>query len=146
MSLSRNVAKISPSSSKLWLIGLWAAQLLLFVMFGMAGVMKTFLPPEALPPMGIAWATAAPFWLVKFVGVSELAGAIGVVLPALTCILPILTPLAALGFAVIQILAIGLHAMRGETAGTIGLNLVLLGLSLFVLWGRTRKLPVQPRN
>jgi len=52
--------------------------------------------------------------LVRFVGFAELAGAIGVILPAATRILPWLTPLATLGFATIQVLAMGLHVMCGE--------------------------------
>ena len=75
----------------------------------------------------------------------ELAGALGMILPAATRILPWLTPLAALGFAVIQVLAIGTHALLGETAQTLPINLVLLALSLFVAWGRMRKAPILPR-
>jgi hypothetical protein len=58
------------------------------------------------------------------------------VLPMWTGILPWLTPLVALGFAVIQVLAIGVHHRRNEMAQALPINLVLLGLSLFVLWGR----------
>lgn len=60
-------------------------------------------------------------------------------------ILPRLTPLAALGFAIIQVLALGVHAWLGDLAESIPLNLALLGLSLLVIWGRTRKAVVQPR-
>jgi membrane protein DedA with SNARE-associated domain len=67
------------------------------------------------------------------------------ILPAATRILPWLTPLAALGFALIQVLAIVVHANLGETAMTLPINLVLLALSLFVLWGRWRKAPISPR-
>ena len=54
----------------------------------------------------------------------------------LTGILPWLTPLAAIGLSLIQVLAIGFHARRNETAKSLPMNLVLLALSLFVLWGR----------
>jgi hypothetical protein len=64
------------------------------------------------------------------------ARALGIILPILTGILPWLTPLAAIGFLIIQVLAIGLHARRDETAKTVALNLVLLALSVFVIWGR----------
>ena len=57
-------------------------------------------------------------------------------LPVLTRMLPWLAPLAALGLALIQVLAIGFHARRYETAKTLPLNLVLIALSLFVLWSR----------
>ena len=66
-------------------------------------------------------------------------------MPALTRIKPVLTPLAALGFATIQVLAIGFHTMRGEFAEAAPINLLLLGLSLFVVWGRLRKAPIAAR-
>ena len=67
------------------------------------------------------------------------------ILPAATRILPWLTPLAAAGFAVVQIAAIALHATCGEIAMTLPINLLLRGLSLYVLWGRWRRLPIAPR-
>lgn len=127
-----------------WSIGLWVAQLLLALAFGAAGVMKLFQPIEALGAM-MTWVTVTPDLLVRFIGFVELAGALGMILPALTRILPFLTPLAALGFAIIQVLAIGVHASLGETAMSLPMNLVLLALSLFVAWGRFRKAPISPR-
>lgn len=128
-----------------WRIGLWSAQIILATLFGMAGVLKTTMAPEALPPMGIAWATDVPVMLLRFIGTVELLGAFGVILPALTRIRPFLTPLAAIGFATIQVLAIGFHATRGETGQTLLMNILLLALSLFVIWGRLRKAPIQSR-
>lgn len=127
-----------------WAIGLWVVQVLLTLAFGAAGVMKLFMPIADISGQ-MAWAAASPEWLVRFIGFAELAGAIGMVLPAATRILPWLTPLAGLGFAVIQVLAIGVHATRGETAMTLPVNLVLLALSLFVAWGRWRKAPIASR-
>jgi uncharacterized membrane protein YphA (DoxX/SURF4 family) len=134
------------SASKAWQIGLWAAQIVLAILYVMPGAMKTFMTPEAMATAGIASAPDIPLWLLRFIGISEIAGAIGMILPAATRILPFLTPLAALGFVTIQVLAIGFHAIRGETGQTIALNLVYLALSLFVLWGRTKKLPIAPRT
>lgn len=142
MSLSESS---TPSSSRSWHIGLWVAQIVLFVLFGAPGIMKTFMDPAALPPMGIAWATDVPVWFLRFIGICELAGALGMILPAATRILPFLTPLAALGFVTIQVLAIGFHAFRGETSQVLPMNLVFLALSLLVLWGRTRKAPIASR-
>ena len=130
---------------KAWLISLWLAQFILAALFGMAGVMKTTMAPAMLASSGMAWAADVPLLLVRFIGLVELAGTVGVILPALTRILPVLTPLAAAGFATIQVLAIGFHATRGETAETLPINIVLLALSLFVVWGRFRKAPIQPR-
>ncbi|MFU0506337.1 DoxX family protein [Pseudaminobacter sp. NGMCC 1.201702] len=128
-----------------WNIGLWAAQLVLALVFGSAGVMKLFMPIETLGT-SLNWVTHSPALLVRFIGFVELAGAIGMILPAATRILPWLTPLAALGFAVIQVLAIGVHASLGELALSLPLNLALLALSAFVIWGRTRKSVVTSRS
>jgi DoxX-like protein len=95
---------------------LWVAQVPLALAFGTAGVMKTFMPVVALVANGINYAAELPLWLLRFIGVAELSGAVGVVLPALTRIKPRLTPIAALGFVTIQVLAIGFHALRGELA------------------------------
>lgn len=129
-----------------WRAGLWTAQAVLAVLFGTAGVMKTFMAPDALVPMGLSYATDIPLWLLRFIGVSELAGAVGIILPALTRVMPRLTPLAALGFATIQILAIAFHMMRGELAEMAPMNISLLALSLFVLWGRISKAPITSRS
>jgi uncharacterized membrane protein YphA (DoxX/SURF4 family) len=107
---------LSRPASRGWHIGLWTAQIVLAVLLAMAGTMKTFADPHALPAMGINWAADVPVGLLRFIGVS--------VLPALTRILPGLTPPAATCFLVLQLLAIGFHATRGETAHTIGLNLM----------------------
>jgi hypothetical protein len=138
-------ATVGRSGWNWWSIGLWAAQILLALGFGSAGVMKLFMPVADLG-VQLNWVTVTPEWLVRFIGAAELAGGLGMILPAVTRILPWLTPLAAAGFAVIQVLAIGTHASLGETAMTLPVNLVLLALSLFVLWGRWRKAPIPPRG
>lgn len=127
-----------------WNIGLWTAQILLALAFGMAGFLKTVTPIADLGVM-MNWVNVTPEWLVRLIGVVEFAGALGMVLPAGTRILPWLTPLAGLGFAIVQVLAIGVHASLGETAITLPLNLVLLALALFVVWGRARKTPILAR-
>lgn len=145
MSNARSIG-LSRPASRGWQIGLWAAQIVLAALLAMAGTMKTFLDPHALPAMGINWAVDVPVGLLRFIGVGELAAAVGLVLPALTRIPPGLTPLAATCFLVLQLLAIGFHATRGETAHTIGLNLMFVALSSLVAWGRARKLPILPRH
>ena len=132
------------ASRNWWSIGLWTAQILLALVFGSAGLMKTVQPIDALASM-MAWVGHSPETLVRFIGIVEVLGALGVILPALTRILPWLTPFAALGFAIIQVLAIGVHASLGETATSLPINLLLLALSLLVVWGRTRKAPIAAR-
>ena len=125
-------------------IALWTAQILLALAFGFFGFMKTTGDLAVLAQM-MTWIPAVPAGFVRFIGVAELLGAVGMILPAITRIKPGLIPLAALGFATIQVLAIAMHAVRGETPQTIGLNLPLLALALFVAWGRSRRAPILAR-
>jgi putative oxidoreductase len=121
---------------------LWVVQVLLACAFGMAGVMKSTQPVEALVQGGMAWAGQMPLAMVRFIGVSELLGAIGLILPAATKIKPSLTPLAALGLLTIMILAMAFHLSRGEVQAT-PINIALGGLAAFVAWGRTKKAPIR---
>jgi hypothetical protein len=73
--------------------------------------------------------------VVRFIGLVEIAGAVGLVLPQATGTLPILTPIAATGLVVLQVLAIAVHVRRGETS-QLGINVVLLLLAAFVAVGR----------
>jgi hypothetical protein len=115
-------------------IALWIAQVLLLGLFGYAGIMKVVRTPDQLRPM-MAWVDDYSGGAIKLIGVAEILGAIGMVLPMLTGILPWLTPLAAVGFIIIQILGVILHVRRGEMQ-VLPFNAVLTILSLFVLWGR----------
>jgi hypothetical protein len=81
----------------------------------------------------------APF--VRFIGVAEILGAIGLILPALTGILPWLTVAAAIGLAIVMASAIIFHLMRGE-ANHIAVNVVFLALLLFVVYGRLALAPL----
>jgi hypothetical protein len=125
-------------------IGLWAAQGLIFFVFASAGLVKLLTPIPQLAAM-MPWTGEHSEAFVRIIGLIDLAGGIGILLPALTRILPRLTMLAALGCSVLQVLAIAFHVSRGEAAVT-PLNLVLLALSLFVLWGRGRRAPIAPRQ
>jgi uncharacterized membrane protein YphA (DoxX/SURF4 family) len=123
-------------------IVLWLVQVLLACVFGTAGFMKATQPVDVLVANGIAWAPDVPFALLRFIGIAEFLGAVGLILPALTNIRPVLTPLAALGLLTIMILAMGFHLSRGEAAG-LPFNIILGGLAAFVAWGRTSKVPIR---
>jgi putative oxidoreductase len=128
-----------------WNIALWVVQVLLAALYLMAGFIKLVQPIDALVAMGMAYASALPDAFIRFVALMEILGALGLLLPAATRIFPWLTPLAAVGLSVVQVSAIVLHGIRGETAMTLPMNLVLLALSLFVVWGRWRKAPIAAR-
>ncbi len=122
-------------------IGLWVAQVFLGFGFGGAGVMKLVTPYADLVAQQ-AWAQHTPAALVMLIGVVELAGAVGVILPAATRIRPLLTPLAAAGFVAIMVPAGVLHAVLGEPPIA---NVVLGALAGFVAWGRFKKAPIPAR-
>jgi hypothetical protein len=121
---------------------LWVAQSLIFLAFGLVGLMKVFTPIPELASMW-PWTGELPAPVVRILGVIDLAGGLGVLLPALTRIKPDLTVLAALGCIALQICAMVFHVSRGEVAAT-PVNLVLLTLVIFIFWGRLR-VPIAPR-
>lgn len=121
-------------------IALWIGQVLLGAMFIMAGAMKAFQPVEALVE-SLPWVTTVPAALVKFIGVSELFGGLGLLLPSLLRIKPFLTVWAAIGLVVVMLLAAGFHATRGEFPA-IGVNVVLMAIAAFIAWGRSKKAPI----
>ncbi len=115
-------------------IALWIAQGLLAAMYLMAGTMKTFQTGKARQAM--TWTQGRSDGFVRFVGISELLGAVGLILPLVTGILPWLTPIAALGLALIQLLAIFMEHLPKKELNIIPVNGLLLALSLFVVIGR----------
>ena len=115
-------------------IALWTVQGLLAVMYGMAGTMKAFQTAKAKEQM--PWAKNGSDAFVRFVGTSELLGALGIVLPLVTGIMPWLTPLAAIGLSMIQVLAVTTEHLPKKEFNVLPVNMVLLALSLFVLIGR----------
>lgn len=135
---------MKPASNK-WNIGLWVAQVALAAMFLMAGFTKLTSAPADMVAMGMLWAENSPVTLIRFIGLAEVLGTIGIILPAATRIKPELTKLAALGFAVIMVLAFGLHAYRGEF-GVLPVNVILFALAALVIWGRTNKAPILARS
>lgn len=114
-------------------IALWVTQVLLMAFFGMAGVFKATQTEKAREQM--SWARESSPAFVRFIAVAEILGAAGMILPMLTGILPWLTPLAAIGFAVIQFLAIFVHLPRREF-GILPVNVVVLAMAVFVAAGR----------
>ncbi len=113
-------------------IALWIVQVLLALVFIASGSMKLFAFDQFAAS---APALADQRGLVTFIGIAEFAGAIGLILPRLTGILPILTTWAAAGLATIMVLATGFHLMRGEFSHAI-VTVILLILAAFVACGR----------
>ena len=124
-------------------ISLWVAQALLFFAFTSAGLVKLLTPIPQLAAM-MPWAGEYSPTFVHIIALIDLAGGIGILLPALTRIMPSLAVLAALGCTVLQVFAMVFHLSRGE-APVLPVNVLLLALAVFVLWGRARKAPILAR-
>jgi hypothetical protein len=114
---------------------LWVIAGLLSLMFLVAGIMKVARSKEDLAAAGMGWTADFSSGMVKGIGVLEVLAAIGLVLPAVTGVAPVLTPLAALGLVLLMIGAMITHGRRAEYP-LIGVNLVLLVLAALVVWGR----------
>jgi uncharacterized membrane protein len=108
---------------------------LLAAAYLMAGILKTTRSKDALKP-NMPWVEDFSPRTVKFIGTVELLGAIGLILPWLLEIAEVLTPLAAAGLALIQLLAIPVHVRRGEAAKALPINIVLLAAAVFVAVAR----------
>ena len=134
---------VNNKTSKAMNISLWAVQIILAVAFGIAGVSKSFSPiPDLAAQLG--WPGDIPEILVRFVGVSELSAAIGLLLPSLLRIKPKLTVWAAIGLVVVMTLALVFHITRGEMFA-IPINLGFGLLALFVAWGRSKKAVIEAK-
>jgi hypothetical protein len=103
--------------------------------------MKVATPAAELAKM----APGFPPAFIRFIGIAELAGAIGIILPALTRIAPFLTPLASSGFVIVMVSAAVLHLVRGQF-GELAVVVVLGALAYFVAWGRFKLAPIARRE
>ncbi|WP_206073570.1 DoxX family protein [Maribacter sp. 4G9] len=120
-------------------MALWVAQGLISLTLIWAGYTKLFQPIEETAKM-LPWALDNP-GLLKFTGIVDLLGGIGIVLPAALKIQPKLTVFAAYGTIALMIAASVFHISRGE-ASLIGMNIFFLVLAWFIAWGRTKKAPI----
>jgi uncharacterized membrane protein YphA (DoxX/SURF4 family) len=118
-------------------IFLWVVQALLAAVFLFAGGMKFFgiekVLKDATPGPGKLSLTKP---MLHFIGVSELVGCLGVILPMLTGVMPQLTPTAAAGLTLVMILATGFHIQRKDPASKSVTTLILSAFCAFVAYGR----------
>src|SRR5437660_8717632 len=116
-------------------VALWIVQGLLAALFLFAGGAKLVLPLDQM-----AGPVALPGWFLRFLGVAEVLGALGLVLPGLLRIRAGLTPLAAAGLVIIMIGATVVTLAGGMVAVAL-MNLVVALLAAFVTYGRWRLAP-----
>jgi DoxX-like family len=131
-------------NSKALNITLWIVQGLTAALMLMSAFMKIATPISELS-VKWKWTGELPETVVRLLGVLDLLGGIGIILPALLKIKPSLTPLAALGVVLLMISASVFHISRGE-ASVIGFNIILMLLASFIAWGRYKKLPILTRQ
>ena len=115
-------------------VALWIVQGLLAFAFIAAGAMKVF-AYEKYKAMSEKknGRTSLSRGLITFIGMAEIAGSLGVVLPMATNIAPWLSAWAAIGLAIIMLLAIGFHVRRHES---VAVPVILFLLAAFVVFGR----------
>jgi hypothetical protein len=120
-------------------LALWIVQVLLALLYLFSGGLKLVLPLEKL-----TGPVALPGLFIRFIGVCEVLGALGLILPGLLRIRPGLTPLAAAGLVIIMIGATAITLMGGDVATAV-IPLVVGILAAFVGYGRWRLAPLRPR-
>jgi uncharacterized membrane protein YphA (DoxX/SURF4 family) len=113
------------------LIAVWIVSGLLALAYLFSGANKALRPHEKVK-MTMEFAEDFAPWQVKVIGILEILGAIGLVLPELLHIAVILTPIAAVGLALLQIVAIIVHIRRHDSPKQLPVNIVLLVLAIFV--------------
>jgi uncharacterized membrane protein YphA (DoxX/SURF4 family) len=116
-------------------LALWIVAIVLAVVFTGSGLLKQLVPKDKLVTAGQGWAQDYSQTNIRLIGLAEILGAIGLVLPPMVHIAPILVPLAAVGLVLVMLGAAVVHARRNEPMN-VAVNLVLIALAIFVAWGR----------
>jgi len=120
---------------------LWVLQVLLAVVFIAHGLLLLMPPPDIAAQMVMSLPRS--FWV--FLGVAEVAAAIGLTLPGLTRVMPSLVTWAAVGIMIVMISATIYHVMRNEISPAV-VTFVLLLMATFVAYVRLRVMPIEARR
>ncbi|MEK5035522.1 DoxX family protein [Paenibacillus sp. FSL R7-0302] len=110
-------------------IALWVVQVITAIGFVYSGGLKAFQYEKAKASWG--WVKDVPQALVVLIGLAELLGALGIILPYATKIAPVLTPIAATGLAVIVLCGALFHVSRKEYR-ELGVNIVFIALAVII--------------
>lgn len=114
---------------------LWTLQVLLAVVFTYSGLAKISQPKDRLIAIGQTGVAPFPMPVVRLTALAELLGAIGLLLPPLVGVAPYLTPVAAVGFAMVMVGAMGSHAYLREPRN-VALNVLIFIAALTIAVGR----------
>ncbi|MES2678559.1 MAG: DoxX family protein [Bacteroidota bacterium] len=123
---------------------LWIGQALLAAVFLFSGIFKSIKSPEYLVKMGQTGVEGVPTPVLKFIGITEIMGSVGIILPWYLGVYPILTPIVAVCFAIIMVMAICIHLKRSRASiecrakevGNARNNAIILLVSILVAIGR----------
>ena len=121
-------------------IALWVLQVLLAAAFLAHGLLLLFPPPEIAAQM----LAELPRWFWLFLGVAEVAAAVGITLPGIARVMPRLVPAAAIGIVIVMISATVWHLVRAEWSSAV-ITFVLLLMATYVAYMRSRVAPIQAR-
>jgi DoxX-like family len=116
-------------------IALWIGQSLLAVVFAVSGGYKISKSKQWLVDNGQTGVVFFPTPAIRVIAALELLGVLGIILPWATGIAPILTPLAAVGFAMLMVGAAISHSKLREPRA-VAINVVIFAVASFVAWGR----------
>lgn len=123
-------------------VALWTGQILLAAIFAVSGALKSTMSRQRMLETGQTGAAAYPLPVVRFTAICELLAVVGLILPVLLGIAPVLTGWAAVGLAVVMVGAMAMHAKLAVTQHkaaewrNVGVNAVLLAVCVFVAVGR----------
>ncbi|TLS52762.1 DoxX family protein [Paenibacillus antri] len=117
-------------------LALWIATGLLAIVALASGINKTFLPKEKLAKYpGGEWVEDVSVGFLKTLGILEILAAVGLILPAVIDIAPVLVPVTAVCWVLVMIGAIITHLRHGDNKSVVA-NLIYLALAVFIAWGR----------
>ena len=119
---------------------LWSCQALLALLFGYSGFCKSIYSERVLvEKKGQTGVAGLPAAFIRFIGISEMLGAVGIILPWLLGVAAVLTPLSAVCFAVIMVFAARVHYKLHESKNVVT-NLIALVISIFIAYFRFAEL------
>jgi len=116
-------------------LALWIVTIALATVFTGSGLMKLLMPKDKLVESGQGWAQDVNQANIRLIGFAEILGAVGLIVPAVRHIAPILVPLAAIGLILVMVGAAIVHARRNEVPNIV-VNVALLAMAVFIVWGR----------
>lgn len=120
-------------------IVLWILQSIMAAAFMFSGINKSIFSEQQLVAKGQTGVEGLPMPFIRFIGISEILGAVGIILPLLLHILPILTAFSAIGFAIIMVPAAVIHYKRHEYRNVMT-NCIFFLVCVFIAYFRFKTL------